>query len=179
MMENEIKSRMMTEEEKTNVKEKFNEIKKPKKEKMSQQEAFDLIQEWGDDMETRLVDEDFEAVQEEIWKAVQMERLTFDETEEVFKYVLKKPIKDQGTGQNKYNILYIAEQPLESKKGVSKFKDETDRAAALWKSYCRDSEGNEIAHGFLLRIHDRDANIINAIILGFFLEAVPGPLSQK
>jgi hypothetical protein len=158
-----------------------NEIKKPekKKEKMSQQEAFDLIQEWGDMMETRLMDEDFEEIKKEIWKAVQMERLTFDESEEIFKYVLRKPIENKETGQVKYSIFHISEQPMEKKKGASKAKEEVDRAAAMYKCYCRDSNGEEIAHGFLTRVYDRDQNIINAIILGFFLEAVPGQMSQK
>ena len=74
---------------------------------MTQTEAFDLIKEWGEILEVRLLDEDFEAVQKELWMAVKKERLTFDENEEVFTYKLKKPICHIETGQPIYSILKI------------------------------------------------------------------------
>jgi hypothetical protein len=161
------------------LKEEIKKLPQKKKEKMSQQEAFNLIQEWGDFLEVRLIEDDFEEVQKEIWKAVQMERLTFDESEEVFKYVLKKPIKDVNTGQNVHTMIHIKESTMREKKEISKVKNEHDRGVALYKTYCTDTDGKEIQIGFLERIYDRDSNIINAIILGFFVQAVPGPVSQK
>ena len=62
---------------------------------MKSAEAYKIIRKWGDDMEVRLIDEDFEAVQNEIWLAVVSERLTFNQADEIFTYVLKKPIKDK------------------------------------------------------------------------------------
>ena len=62
---------------------------------------------------------------------------------------------------------------MQNKREMSKYKSDIDQAAALYKCYCTDSEGKEIEHGFLTRIYDRDSNILNAIILGFFVQAVP------
>jgi len=146
-------------------------IKKQKE--MTQQEAFDLIQQWGEDLEVRLVDEDFEAVQKEIWMAVVKERLTFNESDEIFTYALKKPIQDK-EGNNIISIVKIRETDMQKKKGLKKHKDEMDTLAALFSAYCTDTENNEIAHGFITRIKDRDINIISAVILGFFVQAVPG-----
>lgn len=165
-----------------NEQKEITEIKKSVKEKnkkMTQEEAFELIQEWGDIYEVRLIDDDFEAVQKEIWQAVVNERLTFDEGEEIFTYKLKKPIKDKSTGQDLYSLIKLQETPMEEKKGVTKYKDDIDTNAAFFKSYCTDMEGNKIEHGFLTRIYDRDQHIISAIILGFFVQAVPGPIAQK
>ena len=167
-MENE---KMMTGEQKEAVKKRHKELKEIKQ--MSQQEAFDLIKEWGEALEVRLLEEDFEEVQKEIWMAVKKERLTFDENEEVFTYKLKKPIRNIETGQPIYSILKIQETSMQNKREMSKYKNEIDQAAALYKCYCTDGEGNSIEHGFLTRIYDRDSAILNAIILGFFVQAIP------
>lgn len=143
------------------------------KKQMTQTEAFDLIKKWGEILEVRLLDEDFEEVQKELWMAVKKERLIFDENEEVFTYKLKKPIKDLETEQVLYSMLKIQETQMSNKREMDKYKNDIDRAAALYKAYCTDSEGNEIQHGFLTRIYDRDSNILNAIILSFFLQVIP------
>ena len=147
-------------------------MKKESNEKMSQAEAFEIIQGWGDDLEVRLIDEDFEEVQKEIWQAVALERLTFDPGDEVFAYALKKPIKDKD-GLDVISIIKIHETDMNSKRGMSKHKDDIDTVAAMFQAYCKDSEGKEIPHGFLTRIKDRDQIIISAVVLGFFVQAVP------
>ena len=146
--------------------------KENKKEQMTDKQAFDLIKEWGEELEVRLKDDDFESLQNEIWLAVKKERLSFDAIDESFTYVLKKPIeKKDGSGQ--ISIIKIYESDMNSKRGMEKHKDNIDTLASMFKAYCKDSEGNPIEIGFLTRIKDRDQAIISAVILGFFVQAVP------
>jgi hypothetical protein len=147
---------------------------KPKKERMSQDDAFKLIDEWSEFWEVSLSEDDFDVHKQVIWQAVRNERLTFNESDETFTYVLKKPIKDIGTGQDKYTILKIAEQQLGNKKPIAKYKDDIDSTVAMFQVYCSDSDGEEMQHGFLSRLFDRDMNIIKAIILGFFVQTTLG-----
>ncbi len=147
-------------------------------EKLSQAEAYKIIRKWGDDMEVRLIDEDFEAVQNEIWLAVVSERLTFNQADEIFTYVLKKPIKDKD-GNVHTSMIKLRETELGEKRGMTKHKDDIDTMAAMFQTYCTDSEGNEIPHGFLTRIKDRDQAIVSAVILGFFVQAVPSKKLEK
>ena len=146
-------------------------IEKDKNE-ITKDKAFKIIREWGDDMEVRLFEDDFEAVQKEICMAVMKERLTFNSNEEVFIYNLKKPIKDQN-GNVVISIIKMKETEMNNKKGITKHKDDIDTTAAMFQSYCTDSDDQEIPHGFLTRIMDRDQHIISAVILGFFVQAVP------
>lgn len=149
-----------------------------KKEKMSQQDAFDLIDDWLYDMEVRLIDQDREDVKNEIWISVQKERLSFDREKGVFTYKLNDPIKDID-GNDVHTILQIKECNLERKRGMSKKKDDIDIMAALYAAYCTTIEGDDIPIGFMTRIMDRDQNILSAVILGFFVQAVPGKMLQK
>jgi hypothetical protein len=146
---------------------------KPKKERMSQDDAFKLIKEWGDSLEVRLLEDDFEEVQKEIWKAVQMERLVFNESDETFTYVLKKPIKDINEKEVAHSQLKIKECQMRDKKELEKYKKDFETAVATIKVYCTDMEGEEIQMGFLERLYDRDIQVLNAIILGFFVQAIP------
>ncbi len=142
------------------------------KKEITKDKAFDIIEKWGEEMEVRLCDEDFEEVQREVCMSVMKERLTFDSAEEIFTYKLKKPIKDN-EGKEVISIIKIRETDMNSKKGMTKHKDDIDTMAAMFQAYCTDSAGSEIAHGFLTRLKDRDQHIISAVILGFFVQAVP------
>lgn len=154
-------------------------FKKPSNDKkeMTYEKACELIDEWGEDLEVRLIEDDFQDVKNEIWKAVQKERLTYDSNEEIFTYVFKKPITDK-EGNALFHMIKIHETPLEEKRGMTKKKDDIDTLAAMFQAYCKDSEMKEIPHGFLTRIKDRDSAIISAVILGFFVQAVPGKKSM-
>lgn len=144
---------------------------KPKTE-MTEKEAYDIIREWGDELEVRLKDDDFEALQKELWLSVKSERLTFDSMTETFSYVLKKPIEKKD-GSGSISMIKIEETDMNGKREITKHKNDIDTLAALFKAYCRDSEGAPIELGFLTRIKDRDQAIISAVILGFFVQAVP------
>ena len=143
------------------------------KEKMTEQQAYDLIREWGDELEVRLKDEDFETLQKELWQAVISERLAFDRESETFVYVLKKPIEKKD-GSGFISMIKIEETDMNGKREITKHKNDIDTLAALFKAYCKDSEGKQIELGFLTRIKDRDQAIISAVILGFFVQVVPG-----
>jgi hypothetical protein len=147
--------------------------KNKNKEEITEKEAYDRIRDWADVLEVRLKDDDYDAMADEIIIAVQKERLTFDEESEIFTYVLKKPIvKKDGSGN--ISMIKIEESDMKAKEGMSKHKDDMDTVAAMFKAFCTDSEGNVIEHGFMKRIKDRDQGIISAVILGFFVQAVPG-----
>jgi len=151
------------------AKEKF---KGKQSKEITEVEAYEIIDGWGEDLEVRLNQEDFEAVQKEVWKAVSKERLLYDNNREIFTYVLKKPIEFLD-GSGRISIIEIHESDMQSKKKMSKFKDDIDKAAALLQAHCKMQDGSEIEHGFLTRIKDRDSAIIMAVILGFFVQAVP------
>lgn len=143
-----------------------------RKTEITEEKAYEIIREWGDELEVRLKDDDFESLQKELWQAVKAERLTFDNMTETFSYVLKKPIEKRD-GSGSISMIKIEETDMNGKREITKHKNDIDTLAALFKAYCRDSEGNEIEIGFLTRIKDRDQAIISAVILGFFVQAVP------
>jgi len=148
--------------------------KSKEKKEMSQKEAFAMLREWGDDLEVRLLDDDFHEVQKELWMAVKKERLVYDKETETFTYALKKPIIDKSTGQSVISIIKIHESDMNDKRAMKKEKEDIDANANMFKAYCKTSEMEEIEHGFMTRIKDRDQLIISAVILGFFVQAVPG-----
>lgn len=154
----------------------LNKTKKTKKEMMDEQSASGIIKDWSDILEVRLKGDDYEEMKDEIILAVQKERLILDIESEVFTYLLLKPIvKKDGSGQ--IDMVKIYEPEQNEKRNIANFKNENDKGIATISAYIVDSEGNKIEHGFLNRLKDRDINIITAVILGFFVQAVPGKVS--
>jgi hypothetical protein len=153
-------------------------IEKESGKELSQEECYKLIDSWGDDMEVRLNPDDFEGVKNEIWKAVQKERLIFNPSDETFKYVFKSPIRDRD-GNIVISTIIIHETAMENKKGMSKKKDSIDTMCSFFGAYCKKDNMEEIQPGFLMRILDRDQAVISAVILGFFVQAVPSKKSEE
>jgi len=153
-------------------------FKKEDQKELTQEECYKLIDEWGDQMEVRLSPEDFDGVKNEIWKAVQKERLVFNPSDETFKYVFKSPIRDRD-GNIVISTIIIHETAMEQKKGMSKNKDSIDTMCKFFGAYCKKDNMEEIQPGFLMRILDRDQAIISAVILGFFVQAVPSKKSEE
>lgn len=153
-------------------------FKKEDQKELTQEECYKLIDEWGDQMEVRLSPEDFDGVKNEIWKAVQKERLIFNPSDETFKYVFKNPIRDRD-GNIVISTIIIHETAMEQKKGMSKKKDNIDTMCSFFGAYCKKDNMEEIQPGFLMRILDRDQAIISAVILGFFVQAVPSKKSEE
>ena len=159
----------------------FDDLKKTQKKdgsvKMTQDECFKIIDSWGEHMELYLSEKDFNSIKEEIWIAVQNERLSFDPTKEIFTYVFRYPIK--GKDDNIiYSMIKIHNATQEEKRGLKK-KDNIDTQAMLHSAHCKDSEMKEIPIGFLTRLFDADTKIMNAVILGFFVQAVPSAKSEE
>ena len=146
---------------------------KTQKEKKSQKEVFEMIDGWGEDLEVRLVDDEWEDVKKEIWLAVKNERLAFNSTSQTFTYVLLKPITSRDNGEPLISILEIQETQMCNKRDIMKSKEDVDTTASMFKAYCTKPGGEQIEHGFLTRLYDRDVSIISAVILGFFVQAVP------
>ena len=147
--------------------------KETKKEPITEDQAYEIIDTWCESLEVRLKGDDLEMLKSEIWKAVSSERLTYDNESEEFSYVLKKPI-EMKDGSNSISMIKIHESDMNGKKDIGKYKNDIETMAALYKAYCTDSAGNPIEFGFLMRIKDRDQSIISAVILGFFVQVVPG-----
>jgi|WetSurMetagenome_2_1015567.scaffolds.fasta_scaffold72096_2 hypothetical protein len=147
-------------------------------EAMTEEKALSLIKEWADAMEVRLRGKDFEDLQNEIWLAVKNERLTFNKENEIFTYTLIKPIKDKDGKEVIISVLTISECNMNDKKNIAKYED-MEAAIEMLKAYCKTTDGKEIPVGFLSRIKDRDQNIILAVILGFFVQAVPSAKLKK
>lgn len=152
-----------------------NDTKEKKESKvMEDKDAFDLIKQWAEDMEVRLRGKDLQALIDEIWLAVKKEKLVFDKEKEVFTYILIKPIADKNNPSNVLmSMIKISECDVSTKKSISK-ADENEALDEMIKAYCKDSEDNDIPAGYIDRIKDRDLNIISAVILGFFVQVVPG-----
>lgn len=148
---------------------------KDEKEKLTETQAYDLLKVWADDLEVRLTDDDFEEVQKELFKAVVNERLTYDSDKEEFTYALRKPIEQKDGG--KISIIKIHDCEMGKKREMTKQKNEVDRAISMiqiYSSYQEIDEQKEIPIGFIGRLKSTDQNVILAVILGFFVQAVPG-----
>lgn len=142
--------------------------KKNAKEKMNRQDAEDKIREWADWLEVDTELEHFQDVIDEILLAVKKERLTFDKDEDIFKYKLIKPILKQDDSGS-IEIVDIHETSFNDNRVIQRFKksESIDQATALL------AKAIGIEPGFVSRLKQRDISTINAVILGFFVQAAP------
>lgn len=144
--------------------------KEEKKKRKSEAECFKIIEDWMDFFECRLTGNDREGIKKDLWVAVQRDRLELNESNEEFKYVLIKPIQK---AEGAISIIKMKESDMDGKEEMSRIKNEHARGISMLQKYCMDGDDNEIPAGFIGRIKDRDKITINAIILGFFVQAVP------
>lgn len=143
---------------------------------LSEKESFELIGKWAKELEVRLKEKDMEDVKQEIWIAVSKKRLVFDSNTESFTYVFKKPIVDE-SGSIVLDLIKISEIGLEEKRQMLKeHENKTDDIIETVNAYCKKDNGSDIEIGFIMRIGDRDLSVISAVVMGFFVQAVP---SQK
>jgi len=135
---------------------------------MERSEAEKLLYDWADILEVDTSKNSFKDVVEELALAVQKERLTFDEATEQFKYQLLKPIEKQD-GSGSISVIDIRETSLNDNKSIQRFKENesVDQAMMLISKSC----GIEL--GFASRLKQRDVSKINAVVLGFFVQAAP------
>lgn len=148
-------------------------FEKKEKIKITETDAYNVLKEWSEHLEVRLNDEDFEEVQKELFRSVQNERLSFDKTTDEFTYKLKKPILTDA-GDVAHSIIKISDCEMKDKRDMHRSKNPTDQGIEMFKVYISQTDGEDIAHGHIGRIKSSDEIIITAVILGFFVQAVPG-----
>jgi hypothetical protein len=92
--------------------------------------------------------------------------LTFDEEEEVFKYLLISPIEG-GQNTETISMVNIKECDMNAKRVIQKFKENEsiDTSEAMLAKY------TGIHRNRISSMKDRDITKINAVILGFFVQA--------
>ena len=62
---------------------------------------------------------------------------------------------------------------MSDKEESSRMKDEYSKGIVMLQGHCKLEDGGDIPAGFLGRLKDRDEITLSAIILGFFVQAVP------
>lgn len=147
----------------------FSKKDKEKKDRMSREAAFKIIEGWVEETRSRVYGEALERLQDDLYIAVIDERLKMDESEKrKFIYVLEEPIiKKDGSGS--ISMFHISKQANLEVFKMEKFKTKGAQTDQLQQTYCRDSEGAEIGLGFISRIDPRDSSVIQAVISDFFL----------
>jgi hypothetical protein len=140
-----------------------------KKDRMSREEAFEIIENWVEETQSRVYGEALEELQDELYIAVQYERLKMDESEKrKFIYVLEEPIEKKD-GSEAISMFHISKRKQSEVFEMEKFKTKSAQTEKLMQTYCKDSQGEDITIGFISRIDPRDSNVIQAVISTFFL----------
>jgi hypothetical protein len=132
----------------------------------TREEAQTQIKEWAACLEVDTELEYFRDVVDELTLPVMNGRLDFNVETERFTYILLKPIEKKD-GSGKIEMVEIRETTMEDNKTIQRYgdKERVDQAQALVAKAC----GLEI--GFASRLHQRDIGKINAVSLGFFVQA--------
>lgn len=137
----------------------------PKEKLFTAEEAENEIRSWADIMEVDTDRDFFADVLDELKMPVRNGRMSFDADTEIFKYQLIKPVKDPA-GED-VSFVDISECDFKAKRVLQKFKDNEsiDSAEALIGKY------TGMSPHCVSQMKDRDVSKINAVILGFFVQA--------
>ena len=132
-------------------------------EKLTREEAEKLLSDWADYLELDTDRQLYTDIVDELKMAVRNNRLTFDIEDEVFKYMLIKPVGD-------IQIVEIRECDFKQKKIIQRYKDNEsiDSAGAMLSKY------TNLSIEQVSELKDRDVNKINAVVLGFLAQVAPG-----
>ena len=132
-------------------------------EKLTREEAEKLLESWADYLELDTDRQLYTDIVDELKMAVRNNRLTFDIEDEVFKYMLIKPVGD-------IQIVEIKECNFKQKKIIQRYKDNEsiDSAGAMLSKY------TNLSIEQVNDLKDRDVNKINAVVLGFLAQVSPG-----
>jgi hypothetical protein len=133
-------------------------------EKLSKDEAEELLTNWADCMELDTDSELFEDAKDELSNPVKLQKLTFDPETEIFSLQLIKPVT-YNDGKE-IHIIEIKECDFESKRVLQKYKENESiaSACAVISSYI--SQPISIVN----KLKDRDINRINAVIMCFITQ---------
>jgi len=141
---------------------------KEKKKILPREDAEAIIKEWGEAFELDTESKNFQDVIEELIQPVRHGKLKFNPDDKTFDIVLFFPIEKQD-GSEPISMVKIRSTSMNEKKGVQKYnkKQTIDQATTLLAASC------DIEIGFAGRIKEPDTPRINAVIMGFFVQAAP------
>lgn len=136
--------------------------------KISKDEAMELMADWADAVELDSEGDLFKAVANELYMAVRLNKLSFDEETEEFTYNLSSPVTDS-KNQAK-SIITIRSISMEDKKILEKYNQDegVKGTVALIAKY------TGLTTSMVSQLKDRDITRINAITTGFFMQQLPG-----
>lgn len=149
-----------------------------KKETKTKAEIDAIIDGWLEDRECNFDEETANEYKRPLFFAVKKDRLSYNDSERSFTYMLKSPIKND-KGEDKYSMFKISPSKIGNKTDIEKQKLSIDQTIQTFKAYCTDTNGEEIPIGFLMKIDDDDQDVLLAIILGFFVKAVPKHMKSE
>lgn len=131
--------------------------------KLSSEEAEKLLKNWADHLELDTDRELYTDLVEELRMPVRLQRLTFDEDTETFKYLLINALNGKG-------IVEIKECDFNAKKVIQRFKEtESIAAAGAMLSKYTNLTAEEVGE-----LKERDVTRINAVVLGFLAQMASG-----
>jgi hypothetical protein len=137
--------------------------------KMTREQAFELIAGWVEKTKSRQYGESLLELQDILWVAVRDERLCLDENSKLkFKYVLDEPIMNKAGTETVLSMVTIQRTMMSQVLKMEQIKNNEEKAYKMIESFCRDSEGETIEQGFIMRLDSRDSVIIQSVIGSFF-----------
>lgn len=133
------------------------------KQKLSSEEAEGLLRQWADYLELDTDRDLYADLVDELRMSVRLQRLTFDQESETFRYQLINPVGGKG-------IVEIKECDFNDKKVIQRFKDsESISAAGAMLSKYTNFTAEEIG-----QLKERDVTRVNAVVIGFLAQMAPG-----
>ena len=134
-----------------------------KKDKLSSEEAEDLLKSWAEFLELDTDRELYADLVDELRMPVRLKRLTFEKETETFKYLLINAV-------NGKNMVEIKECDFNAKKVIQRYKEsESIAAAGAMLSKYTNLTAEEIG-----QLMERDVTRINGVVIGFLAQMAPG-----
>lgn len=131
--------------------------------KLSAEAAEELLKNWAEFLELDTDRDLYTHLVDELRMPVRLQRLTFEEESETFKYLLLKPVDGKG-------IVEIKECDFNAKKVIQRFKDnESISASGAMLSKYTNFTADEIG-----QLKERDSTRINAVVMGFLAQMDTG-----
>lgn len=133
---------------------------------MTREEAEKLIEKWADILELDKKRTLYRDILEELTYPVQLGKLSFEEDTEVFKLMLRKPIKE---GEKVISFVEIRSASMKDKQVLQRYKDDEsiEQAQALIAKY------TGLTPAQVGMLFDTDVSRINAVAMGFLAQISP------
>lgn len=138
-----------------------------KKDRLSKQDALNLLEDWADVMQFDTDTQLYKDVVEQLRLPVKLQMLTFDESTKTFTLQLFDAIKRGSKGE--IHLVNIKPCNFESKRVLQNYKEDEgiDQARAMLRAY------TGLAESDINKLMDLDISRINAIITGFITQTAP------